>query len=197
MLAIIIKIYHKLCRVIFWCLHTYYFKYLGHGAFLVRPFRIDGGDGIMINEGAFFQRGVWLYCCGIDGIKANLSVGKGCVFGYNNHITSVREVIIGDHVLTANGVYISDNLHEYEDINTPIMLQPVRFKRSVTIGSGAWIGENVSIIGANVGRNTVIGANSVVTRDIPDFCVAIGAPAVVVKQFDFSLRQWIATKEVS
>ncbi len=197
MIDILNRIYQKLCRIIFWYPYKYYFKFLGRGAFLVKPFRIDGGKGITIGDGAFFQRGVWLYCCGIDGIKASLSVGKGCVFGYNNHITSVREVIIGDHVLTANGVYISDNLHEYENINTPIMCQPVRFKRPVMIGSGAWIGENVSIIGANVGCNSVIGANSVVTRDIPDYCVAIGAPAVVIRQFDLELQKWKDKKKLT
>lgn len=58
------------------------------------------------------------------------------------------------------------------------------------IGNVAWIGENVCIIGASVGKNSVIGANSVVTRDIPDFCVAVGSPARVIKKFDFSDECW-------
>jgi len=58
-------------------------------------------------------------------------VGKGCVFGYNNHITSVRHVRIGDNVLTANNIYISDNLHEYEDPTIPVMHQAIRFKNKV------------------------------------------------------------------
>jgi len=108
----------------------------------------------------------------------------------------VRYVCIGDNVLTANNVYISDNLHEYEDITVPIMHQPTRFKRSVMVGDGAWIGENVSIIGASVGKNSVIGANSVVTRDIPDYCVAVGAPAVVIRQFDLQQQKWVDKKNI-
>jgi acetyltransferase-like isoleucine patch superfamily enzyme len=95
--------------------------------------------------------------------------------------------------LTANNVYISDNLHSYEDISVPVIKQPVRFKKAVLIGSGSWIGENVSIIGASVGRNCVIGANSVVTRDIPDYSVAVGAPAVVIRQFDQRAGAWVST----
>lgn len=141
------------------------------------------------------QRGGWLYCCGIDNIPASLKLGKGCVFGYNNHIAAVREVVIGDNVLTANNVYISDNLHGYEDVSTPVMYQPVRFKKPVSIGDGCWIGENACIIGAHIGKNCVIGANAVVTHDIPDYSVAVGIPAVVIRQFDPSSQKWINTKQ--
>ena len=126
----------------------------------------------------------------MDGVPAELAIGQSCIFGYNNHITCVRKVIIGDFVLTANNVYISDNIHEYEDIFIPIMQQPIKFKNEVSIGSGSWIGENVCIIGANIGRNSVIGANSVVTRDIPDFCVAVGSPAVVIRKFNLEKNEW-------
>lgn len=196
MMIFLYRVYQKCCRMFFWFTHKLSFKVLGRGAYLVKPFRVDGIDSISIGDETFFQRGVWLYCRGVDGLDASLSVGKGCVFGYNNHITSVREVNIGDYVLTANNVYISDNIHEYEDITRPVMHQPVRFKRLVIIGAGAWIGENVSIIGASVGKNSVIGANSVVTRDIPDYCVAVGAPAVVIRQFDLQLQKWVDKRDL-
>jgi len=162
------------------------------------PFRLDGASGIDIGQSTLFQRGAWLYCCGIEGEvpPASLKVGEGCVFGYNNHITSVRDVEIGDHVLTANNVYISDNVHAYEDISRPIIQQPVKFKAAVSIGSGSWIGENVCIIGASVGKNCVIGANAVVSRDIPDYSVAVGIPAMVIKQYDQQSQKWGAEKEV-
>lgn len=188
--------YQKWRRMFFLFRHKLLFKALGQGAYLVKPFRVDGIGSISIGDRTFFQKGVWLYCCGVEGLSASLLVGKGCIFGYNNHITSVREVVIGDNVLTANNVYISDNIHEYEDITRPVMHQPVRFKRAVFIGAGAWIGENVSIIGACVGKNSVIGANSVVTRDIPDYSVAVGAPAVVIRQFDLQSKKWIDKKDL-
>jgi acetyltransferase-like isoleucine patch superfamily enzyme len=71
----------------------------------------------------------------------------------------------------------------------------VIFKKEVIIGSGSWIGENVCIIGASVGRNSVIGCNSVVTKDIDDYCIAVGSPARVIKRFDFNTRQWILEKD--
>ena len=187
-------IYQRIKQLFFWIFYQSSFESLSRSARFFSSFRIDGADGIVIQDRTFFQRGVWLYCNGIDGVKAKLSIGKDCVFGYNNHITCVRKVTIRNFVLTANNVYISDNLHEYEDVTKPIIQQPIKFKRAVEIGEGAWIGENVSIIGASVGKNSVIGANSVVTRDIPDYSVAIGAPAVVIRQFDMQLQKWVDKK---
>ena len=71
------------------------------------------------------------------------------------------------------------------------MFQGVTQKRDVVIGNGSWIGEHVCIIGASIGRHCVIGANSVVTRDIPDYSVAVGSPAIVIKKYDFKLNKWI------
>lgn len=159
-------------------------RHIGDRVRVVRPFRFDGAAGISIGARSFIQRDVWLYAIGLDSQPATLSIGRDCVFGYRNHIAAVREVTIGDAVLTANNVYISDNLHGYEDTATPIMHQPVRFKAAVSIGDGTWIGENVCIIGARIGRNCVIGANAVVTRDVPDYSVVAGIPAVVIRQFD-------------
>jgi acetyltransferase-like isoleucine patch superfamily enzyme len=172
------------------------FRKLGKKARLFRPFRVDGIGGIELGEGSSLQKGAWLYCVAVEGSTARLQIGRGCDFGYNNHITAVRSVAIGDHVLTANNVYISDNSHGYEDVSRPIMHQPVIFKRAVSIGDGTWLGENACVIGASVGRNCVIGANSVVTHDIPDYCVAVGAPARIVRRFDAALGKWIEALNV-
>ena len=185
------RVFRKSYQFIFWIIYRNSFQFLGKKVLFVAPFRIDGIIGISINDFTSFQRGLWLYCCGIDNIQANLTIGRSSVFGYNNHIACVRSVTIGDFVLTANNVYISDNAHEFEDITKPIINQPVRFKKPIKIADGAWIGENVSIIGASVGRNSVIGANSVVTHDIPDYCVAVGAPAKIIKRFDLKKKKWV------
>src|SRR5262249_5093459 len=148
----------KLWSLWFGFRHRASFRSLGPKAFLFRPYRIDGAGHIELGAGSSVQRGGWLYCVPVDGGAATLRIGAGCSLGYNNHITAVREVKIGDHVLTANNVYISDNLHDYEDITRPIIMQPVRFKKAVSIGDGCWIGENACVIGASVGRNCVIGA---------------------------------------
>lgn len=188
------RISSKLYRIWFTCCYKGVFQKLGAGASVFRPFRIDGGNGISLGPKTIFQRGAWLYCCGVNGHTASLTIGSGCVFGYNNHIAAVGQVVIGNSVLTANNVYISDNIHGYEDTALPIMQQPVKFKREVIIGDGSWIGENACIIGAHIGKNCVIGANAVVTSDVPDYSVAVGVPAVIIKQFDQHSKQWVTIK---
>lgn len=191
MRSVLSRILTRLWSLWFTLVFSPSFKMIGRSAFLFRPFRVDGAEGIEMGSKTVLQRGGWLYCCGVDGVPASLKIGKGCVFGYNNHITAVRDVVIGDDVLTANNVYISDNLHSYDDISRPIMHQPVRFKKAVEIGDGCWIGENACIIGARIGKNCVIGANAVVTRDIPDYSVAVGMPAEVIRQFEPLSKKWI------
>ena len=88
------------------------------------------------------------------------------------HISKGVFGFIADFVFTANNVYISDNKQEYEVVVKPLIQQPVQFKPAVEIGVGAWIGENECITGASVGKKSVIEANSVVMRDIPDYCDA-------------------------
>ena len=63
-------------------------------------------------------------------------------------------------------------------------------KHDVEIGEGSWLGENVCVLGAIIGRHCVIGANSVVTKDIPDYSIAVGAPAKVIKRYDFTTNSW-------
>ncbi len=185
------RIWLRLGELLFRLLYSPQMLGCGKRAFISLPFRLDGAESIKLGDFSVVQARGWLYCITVDDLQARLTIGSRCVLGYNNHIAAVREVVIGDDVLTANNVYISDNIHGYEDINTPIMQQSVRFKQSVHIGQGTWIGENVCVIGANIGRNCIIGANSVVTCDIPDFSVAVGVPARVIKQYDQVLCEWV------
>ena len=167
--------------------HRRHFGRLGRHAYMVTPFRLDGPGGISLGDRTVLARGGWLYC---HDAQARIIIGEGCELGFNNHIAAVGELRIGARVLTASNVYIADNVNGYEDVSRPIIEQPVRFKGPVSIGDGSWLGENVCIIGANVGRNCVIGANAVVTRDIPDYSVAVGAPARVIKQYDRVAGVW-------
>ena len=182
---------NKKRQVWFYIVHGRKLGYCGVKSYAISPCRLDGPQNIKLGATVFFQRGLWLYAHGIEGIPAELIIGDNCVFGYNNHVSCVRRVEIGSAVLTANNVFIGDNYHDYHDIGLPIMQQPVRFKKAVQIGEGSWLGENVCIIAASVGKNCVIAANSVVTKDIPDFCVAAGAPARIVKRFDVKNTRWV------
>ncbi len=166
------------------------YRHLGLKAYINKPLRLDGRQYMSIGDNAIIQAYSWLIATKIDEHEPELTIGEGCAIGDFNHIAAVRRVVFGKNVLTANRVYVSDNLHSYEDIGVPVMHQPVRFKAEVRIGDGSWLGENVCVIGASVGCNCVIGANAVVTSDIPDHSVAVGAPARVIKRYDHDTKTW-------
>jgi len=112
-----------------------------------------------------------------------VSIGDRCVIGRGSHIIGHFSIEIGDEVQTGPNVYITDQNHAYEDPDLPVGRQwPV--DRAVRVGSGSWLGTNVVVLpGSCIGRNVVVGAGSVVCGPLPDFSVAVGAPAKVVKQY--------------
>jgi acetyltransferase-like isoleucine patch superfamily enzyme len=106
-------------------------------------------------------------------------------------ISAASRILIDEYVLLARNVYISDHGHAYEEVDTPIMCQGISMVRPVSIGRHSWLGQNVSVLpGASIGVHCVIGANSVVLSDIPDYSVAVGSPARVVKMYNRSTKRW-------
>jgi acetyltransferase-like isoleucine patch superfamily enzyme len=110
-----------------------------------------------------------------------IRVGDRCLIGKGSGIVGHLEIVIGDDVWTGHHVYITDQNHGYADRDLPIS-QQVMPERPVSIGDGSWLGHGTVVLpGARIGRHVVIGANSVVTGEIPDYSVAAGVPARVVK----------------
>ena len=162
---------------------------------IISPLQIDGAKNISIGKRVTINYKTWLASLPHGNEYSYLEIGDGTTIGHFNHIYCTSSIVIGKNVLTADKVYISDNLHGYSDIETPISRQPIIQKEKICIGDGAWLGENVCVIGASVGKNSVVGANSVVTKDIPDYTVAVGIPAYIIKRYNFETKQWQRTNK--
>lgn len=112
-----------------------------------------------------------------------VSIGDRCLIGRGSGIVGHFSIEIGDDVWTGHNVYITDQNHGYEDVSLPISQQS-QPERAVKIGSGSWLGYgSVVLPGVTIGEHCVIGANSVVTKDVPSYSVAVGVPARVIKRF--------------
>lgn len=169
------------------------FGKIGSSSRLVKA-RIDGYSRIFIGSKVYINDKAWLACAPLTGdANCKLIIGDGTYIGRFSHIYATSKIEIGKKVLMADKVYLSDNLHSYGNIEMPVIDQPIKQTNPVMISDGAWLGENVCVIGASVGKNSVIGANSIVTKDIPDYCVAIGSPAIVIKRYNFETKQWQKT----
>ena len=111
-----------------------------------------------------------------------LEIGDDTVIHLNFHCGAAESVKIGRDVLIAGGVYITDHDHVFDDPDLPARWADGLVTKPVVIGDGAWLGEGCVILkGVTVGRRAVIGANAVVTRDVPPFAIAGGIPARVIR----------------
>lgn len=138
------------------------------------------------------------HACRFDlpGDKKTLVIGNNCEMGDNVHIVAYEQVSIGNDVLIASKVFISDTNHgEYREgvVSTPYSLpndRPLGTHR-VSIGDRTWVGENVVILqGVSIGSGCIIGANSVVNRSIKDNCIAAGCPVKILKTWNKDKKLW-------
>jgi acetyltransferase-like isoleucine patch superfamily enzyme len=105
---------------------------------------------------------------------------------------SHSKITIEDDVLLAANVHLTDGLHGFEHADEPYKYQPIFRIAPIVIKRGCWIGQNVVILpGVTIGELSIIGANSVVTHDIPARSIAVGAPARVIKSWDEAVRRWV------
>lgn len=112
-----------------------------------------------------------------------LTIGDGTYIGRFSHINAWHKVIIEQNVLIADRVFISDADHNYTDTNTPIRFQGDCFKSPVLLKEGCWIGIGAVILpGVTIGKNSIVAANSVVTKSVPDYSVVAGNPAKILKE---------------
>ncbi|WP_334143538.1 acyltransferase [Rhabdothermincola sp.] len=163
------------------------FGSFGDGTIVCFPFgshvnlhAIHLGAGTVVNPGVTLSAG-WMP--DQPGLASRvLSIGDRCLIGRGSSIVAHQSIEIGDDVWTGHHVHITDMNHGYEDLSVPISRQ-YQPEAPVTIGDGSWLGHGVVVLpGARIGRHVVVGANSVVTGDLPDHSVAVGAPARVIKR---------------
>jgi len=150
-----------------------------HISFFFRgdPRQLLDGGAVQIGRGVFIDRDAWFSVA--DG--AHLAIGENAHINRGFVVSCTGSVSIGRNVVLADRVFIGDSNHGYEDVSLPIRLQPMIPARAVVIEDDCWLGINVCVLaGVTIGRHSVIGANSVVTRDVPPFSVACGNPAVIV-----------------
>jgi len=149
-----------------------------HGNVLeaLRDERLEIGPGVLL------EPGVWITAPG----EACVRIGAGTFLNMGVMVAAKELVDIGAHCMLANGCFVSDASHRYDDPHVPITWQGFESKGPTRIGDNCWLGSGVVVTsGVTIGERCVIGANSVVTRDVEPFSLAGGSPARVIRQIAY------------
>ncbi|SEG17511.1 acetyltransferase [Flavobacterium urumqiense] len=174
-----------------------YTKLFHRNARLIRlPFDIRNSRYIQIGDN--FTTGVG---CRLEAYPENenkvLHIGRNVEINDYVHISAKEDVTIGDNVLIASKVFISDLNHGsygaddiHDSPNTPPNEREL-YAKAVIIQENVWLGESVSVLsGVTIGRGTIVGANSVVSKSLPSYVIAVGIPAKVIKKYNFVSERW-------
>ena len=162
--------------------------YIFSAVHIARPKFISIGDNVTIGRGT----DLYVHPPRSGSKDYVIKIGNNVHIGGYNMIGARRSIVLEDNVLIGPHVMMGDHSHRYENVDVPIKMQEVTEGGPIRIEQDSWIGANVFILpNVTIGRHSVIGANSVVNRNIPSYSVAVGAPAKVVRQFDFNKREWI------
>lgn len=168
---------------------------LGRSIALRSPGNISLGDNVAIDDQTLLDGGTGGDCrlsigdkvviskgCVIQAKTGPLDIGRECDIGAHVILSSVGGIALAPNVLIAGNCYFGGGRYHLDSLKTPIMYQGIYSRGAISIGEGSWIGASATVLdGVKIGKGCVIGAGSLVTRDIPDYAVAVGSPAEVIK----------------
>jgi acetyltransferase-like isoleucine patch superfamily enzyme len=159
------------------------------------PRRITNPEQIEIGNNVFIGKNSTIAAISraeIKNINIKIKIGNNVEITSELQIHAINSIIIEDSVLIAANVFIVDCSHGYKNTKIPYKDQGLDKIAPVLIKKGSWIGQNVVILqGVTIGEYSIIGANSVVTTNIPDRCIAVGSPAKPIKRWDEQNQAWV------
>lgn len=135
------------------------------------------GEGLLIRDGVYIGAGTV-----VTTTDGTIILDEACNIGGNCRIGSFGRTRIGKKALLAAFCYVVGAGHETSRLDIPILDQPNTTRGGSEVGDGCWFGARVTVMdGVKVGAHSIVGAHAVVTKDLPEFCVAVGIPAQVVR----------------
>jgi acetyltransferase-like isoleucine patch superfamily enzyme len=173
-------------------------KRIGKGTFIDKTVSIYGWEHMLIGCHSLIGEGSWLNVNNRLKNVDHLIIGNYCYLGRRNLLSSSYKLIIGDYVMTSNECKFLGSNHIFENPLMPYISTGTTGDDILKIGVNAWIGAGTIVLGnVTVGHGCIIGAGSVVTKDVPPFSIAVGNPCKVIKRYDFKKKCWVKINDVA
>lgn len=170
----------SICRNTFRFINRRKFAKLGKHSYIMKPLYLAGCKFIHLGNDSGIWHGARIEVInqwGKQRFTPSLTIGDNVMIGQHCHITCAESIIIERNVVCSARVTITDISHKTDNLSLAVLEQEIVTK-PVTICEGAFIGINATILpGIRVGKHSVVGANSVVTKDVPDYATVAGSPA--------------------
>jgi acetyltransferase-like isoleucine patch superfamily enzyme len=195
-LAVFARLVNKLNSL--WLARTYPFASIGKNVSVHCSCDLQRSRAryIQLGDRVILGREVWLNIPNVSICNERaIIIENGCGIGRRSVISAKNQIHIMQNTIFAPGVLIMDHNHAFDDVTVPIARQPMTHGGTIRIEEGCWIGFGAAIICSKgdlvIGRNSVVGANSVVSRSVPPYSVVAGNPARIVKQYDPEKKTWV------
>lgn len=185
----------KFKKILMKAFFRFFYMGVGQNTFLLSPLLITP-EFITLGSNVSFRhhaRIEGIHSFAGDRYSPEIIIEDGVTFQQRCHITAANRLVIGEGTIASFDVMITDIDHDYHDIDTPVALQPLVI-RPTSIGKNCFLGGGVKIqAGTKLGEHCIVGANSVVRGVFPSFSVLAGAPAKIVKRYNFETNTWQKT----
>lgn len=181
---------------IYYKLRCLYFKFrcrknIGMNTYIDRSVHIIGLKNISIGSNTVISDDTWLNV-NERNESIGIEIGNNCYIGKRNFFTSGENIIVKDFFISGINCSLLGSDHLIDTPLKPYILTLTTTDNSIYISTNVRFGANVTVIGnVNIGHGTIVGANSMVLKDIPPFSIAVGNPAEVIKRYDFKNEKWV------
>ena len=188
------KLKRQYCLLMGRIYYRRFFKCFGDGSLLCSPLNLANPECVCIGNHVHIGHGARIEALtgwhGGQRFSPELEIQDDVGIGQNGTIGCANKVVIGRHTIISYDVTITDNDHAYEEIGVPVMLQPLIVKKTI-IGENCFIGSGAKLLAGTVlGTQCIVGANSVVRGEFPDYCVIVGAPARAIRRYSAQSGSW-------
>ena len=167
----------------------------GKGCYIDPSVYMVGRKNIVIGNNTFIGKDSWLNVNHRNNNKS-IVIEDSCIIGWRNFFSSARLIHIKSYAMITHDCRFLGADHIIDDPLSPYIITGISCDNEIVVGVNCYLGANVTVIGgASIGHGSVIGASSLVTKNIPPFSVAIGSPCCVIQRYDFTVNKWVLVDE--